>query len=161
MFDDLHKAEQLLDSESISNNDAETFKAKFIEELYQVEGDNIADFTRIWEWFSPNKDWDKVVGTKGSELGKRIFKRADRWKRNQEFIPWTKVTLKNEFGVVLDKEVEDDLIGLIRWDTEKENDVEDWRGLFGTFLQAGGKVVGQDHDFKFIDEKGALKRASR
>ncbi len=78
-----------------------------------------------------------------------------------EFTPWTKVSLKNEFGIVLDKTRDVDLIGLIRWDTEKENDVEDWRGLFGTFLQSGGQIVNQDYEFKFINDKGQLKKASR
>jgi hypothetical protein len=77
------------------------------------------------------------------------------------FTPWTKVSLKNEFGIVLDKAGDGDLIGLIRWDTEKENDVEDWRGLFGTFLQFGGQIVNQDHEFKFINDKGQLKNVSR
>jgi len=79
----------------------------------------------------------------------------------KEFIPGTKVSLKNEFGVVLDKTVDSDLVGLIRWDTEKEIDTEDWRGLFGSFLQSGGQVVDQDYKFKFIDDKGQLKKASR
>jgi hypothetical protein len=44
---------------------------------------------------------------------------------------------------------------------EQENDIEDWRGLFGNFLQAGGQVINQDHEFKFIDNNGQLKKASR
>ena len=73
----------------------------------------------------------------------------------------TKVSMKSEIGVVLDKTIDNNLIGLIRWDTEEENDVEDWRGLFGSFLQVGGEFVNQDYDFKFIDDKGRLKKASR
>jgi hypothetical protein len=61
----------------------------------------------------------------------------------------------------LDKPVDNNLVGLIRWDTENENDIEDWRGLFGSFLQAGGKVIDQEYKFKLIDEKGQLKKASR
>jgi hypothetical protein len=80
---------------------------------------------------------------------------------SKEFIPGTKVSLKNEYGVVLEKKVDGDVVGFIRWDTEKENDVEDWRGLFGTFLQSGGQVVDQLHEFKFIDDKGQLKKANR
>ena len=161
LFDDLHEAEQLLNSRNFDGDRDEKFKAEFLGELGEIEGDNVADFTRIWEWFSPNNEWDNVVGPDGEELRKGIFKRTDRWKRNQEFIPWTKVSLKDEFGVVLDKTVDSNLVGLIRWDTEKENDVEDWRGLFGSFLQSGGQVVDQDHEFKFIDDKGQLKKASR
>jgi hypothetical protein len=161
LFDDLHKAEKLLNSRQSSGDRAEKFKTEFIEELGEIEGDNVADFTRVWEWFSPNKEWDNVVGVEGKEFGKRIFQRTDRWKRNQEFIPGTKVSLKDEFGVVLGKTSDNNLIGVIRWDTENENDVEDWRGLFGSFLQAGGQVVDQDHKFKFIDDKGQSKKASR
>jgi hypothetical protein len=160
LFDDLHEAEQLLNSRQANGDRDEIFKTKFIEELGEIEGDNVADFTRVWEWFSPNNEWDNLVGSEGKELGKRIFQRTDRWKRNQEFVPGTKVLLKDEFGVVLDRTVDNSLIGLIRWDSEKENDVEDWRGLFGSFLQSGGQVVGQDYEFKFIDDNGQLKKSN-
>lgn len=160
LFDDLHGAEQLLNSTQPNGGRGENFKTEFIEELGEIEGDNVADFTRFWEWFSPNNEWDNLVGSEGRELGKRIFQRTDRWKRNQEFVTGTKVLLKGEFGVVLDKTDDNGLVGLIRWDSEKENDVEDWRGLFGSFLQSGGQVVGQDHEFKFIDDKGRLKKAA-
>jgi len=93
--------------------------------------------------------------TKYFYAGQKISKFDDF----KEFIPGTKVLLKNEYGVVLEKKV-DSVVGFIRWDTEKENDVEDWRGLFGTFLQSGGQVVDQHHKFKFIDDKGHLKKAS-
>jgi hypothetical protein len=79
----------------------------------------------------------------------------------KEFIPGTKVSMTNEFGVVLEKTADNDLVGLIRWDTGKENDVEDWRGLFGSFIQSGGKVVDQNYKFKFIDDKGQLKKNNR
>jgi hypothetical protein len=162
LFDDLHDAEKLLTSGQFNaNSEVEKFKAEFIEELYEIEGDNVADFTIMWTWFSPNNEWDRITGSKGNELGKRIFQRADRWKRNREFVPGTKVSMKNEFGVVLDRTADNKLIGLIRWDTEQENDTEDWRGLFGSFLQAGGQVINQDHEFKFIDNNGQLKKASR
>ncbi len=69
--------------------------------------------------------------------------------------------MTNEFGVVLEKTADNDLVGLIRWDTGKENDVEDWRGLFGSFIQSGGKVVDQNYKFKFIDDKGQLKKNNR
>jgi hypothetical protein len=159
LFDDLREAEKLLNSRRYKGNeDIEKFKNKFIEEFTEIEGDNVADFTRIWQWFSPGREWDNQVGAEGKELGKRIFQRTDRWKRNQEFIPGTKVSLKGEFGVVLDKSVDGNLVGFIRWDTEDENDVEDWRGLFGTFLQSGGRIADQDFDFKFIDNNGQLKK---
>jgi hypothetical protein len=161
LFDDLYEAERVLDSIFKSRSDGEKFRTEFIEELGDIEGANVVDFTRIWLWFSPHGEWDKVVGTEGSELRERIFQRTDRWKRNQEFVPGTKVSFKNEAGVVLDTTVENNLVGLIRWDTDKKNDVEDWRGLFESFLQYGGKIIDQDHQFKFIDGKGQLKKASR
>jgi hypothetical protein len=65
--------------------------------------------------------------------------------------------LNGQFGVVLDRTVDSDLVGLIRWDSEKKDDEEDWRGLFGTFLQTGGQIVEQDYEFKFINDKGQLK----
>jgi hypothetical protein len=162
LFDDLHEVEKLLTSGQFhANSEVDKFKAEFIEELYEIEGDNVADFTRMWIWFSPSNKWDSIVGTKGNELGKRIFQRTDRWKRNQEFVPGTKVSMKDEYGVVLDGTADNKLIGLIRWDTEQENDIEDWRGLFGNFLRSGGQIIDQDYDFKFIDDKGQSKKASR
>jgi hypothetical protein len=162
LFDDLHKAEKLLTSGQFDEvSGIEKFNTDFIEELYVIEGENVPDFTRMWIWFSPDKEWDSMIGIKGNELKTRIFRRVDRWKRNQDFLPGTKVFMKNEYGVVLDKPVDNNLVGLIRWDTENENDIEDWRGLFGSFLQAGGKVIDQEYKFKLIDEKGQLKKASR
>jgi hypothetical protein len=72
----------------------------------------------------------------------------------------TKVSLHNEFGVVLDKTADSNLYGLIRWDTNRENDTEDWRGLFGVFLQAGGQVINQDYVFEFINDDGSTKKAN-
>jgi hypothetical protein len=95
----------------------------------------------------------KIFGTREKKNSAVVH-----WK---EFIPGMKVSLKNEFGLVLEKTVGSDLVGLIRWDTEEENDIEDWRGLFGSFLQSGGQVVHQDYEFKFIDDKGQLKKGSR
>src|SRR5688572_12306289 len=90
LFDDLHEAEKLLTSGQFNGNgDVEIFKRQFIEELYEIEGDNVADFTRMWIWFSPGEEWDNKIGRPGSELAERIFRRIDRWKRNQEFVPGT------------------------------------------------------------------------
>jgi hypothetical protein len=81
--------------------------------------------------------------------------------RNQDFLKGTKVSLQNEFGVVLDKTIDNEMYGLIRWDTNKEADIEDWRGLFGSFIQPGEQVINQDHVFKFINDDGTTKKASR
>lgn len=158
LFDDLHLAEQLLHENKLNPSIGfEEFKGEFIEELYEVEGDNVADFTRIWEWFNPNNKWDVMMGNVGKELGLRIFYRTDRWKRNQEFLPETIVSLNNEIGLVLKGNDDTDALGLIRWDTPEEKDVEDWRGLFESFLQIGGKVIEQDYKLKFISRDGTLK----
>lgn len=50
------------------------------------------------------------------------------------------------------------IYGLIRWDTNKELDFEDHRGMFGSFIQVGGKEVDQSYQFKFINEDGTLKK---
>lgn len=158
LFDDLHLAEQLLNENKLNPSIGfEEFKGQFIEELYEVEGDNVADFTRIWKWFNPNNKWDVIMGSIGKDLGLRIFYRTDRWKRNQEFLPETIVSLNNEIGLVLKGNDDKDALGLIRWDTPEEKDVEDWRGLFGSFLQIGGKVIEQDYKLKFINRDGTLK----
>jgi hypothetical protein len=163
LFDDLHRGEQLLIEITNDNSEGQflKFKKEYIEELYEVEGDNVADFTRIWEWFKPTSEWEVLLGDKGQIIGSNVFRITDKWKRNQEFLLGTKVSLDNEFGVVIDKSVDWNEYGLIRWDTDKENDVEDWRGLFGSFLQAGGQIINQDHEFKFINNDGTEKKASR
>lgn len=90
-----------------------------------------------------------------------------------EFYPKMKVALDGEYGIVLDDFTEWDGIyfvdgkkkqgtpsknyGLIRWDTEKENDVEDWRGVFGSFIASGGKEISKDYQFRFINDDGTLK----
>jgi hypothetical protein len=162
LFEDLHKAERLLTDISNYRKDSEfgKFKEDFFEELYEIKGDNVADFTRIWEWFAPTKEWEIFSGQKGKELSNNIFRITDKWKRNQDFIEGTKVSLQNEFGVVLDKTIDNDMYGQIRWDTNKENDIEDWRGLFGSFLQTGGQIINQEHQFTFINDDGTTKKAS-
>jgi hypothetical protein len=66
-----------------------------------------------------------------------------------------KVFLNDEFGIVIKSELNDvELIGIIRWDTPKMNDLEDWSGLFGTFISLGGKIINEDYRFKFIDDNG-------
>lgn len=159
LFDELHKAEQLLLDLTSKQTEGELvkFKNDYVEELFEMKGANVADFTRLWEWFTPGKEWDILVGEKSIELGDNIFRIIDEWKRNQDFLKGTKVSLQNEFGVVLDKTADNDNYGLIRWDTDKENDVEDWRGLFGSFLQAGGQIINQDHKFKFLNDDGSRR----
>ncbi|MBF4471083.1 hypothetical protein [Flavobacterium sp. HJJ] len=162
LFNDLHKAERILgDIENYKSDDKFLkFKNDFTEELYEVKGDNVADFTRIWEWFAPTKEWD-IFGQKEEELGKNIFRITDKWKRNRDFVKGTKVLSNGEFGVVLDKTTDNEMYGQIRWDTSEENDIEDWRGLFGSFLQTGGKIINQEHQFKYINDDGTTKKASR
>lgn len=75
----------------------------------------------------------------------------------QDFLPGMKVSVDNEYGVVLDERTDNGDYGLIRWDTNKENDCEDWRGLFGTFLNIGGQIIDQSFEFKFINDDGAKK----
>jgi hypothetical protein len=162
LFDELHKGERLLIEIAINNFEDQflKFKNDYIEELYEIEGNNVADFTRIWEWFTPTKEWEMLVGDKGKEIGDNVFRITDKWKRNQGFLLGTKVSLEKECSVVLDKSEDWIEYGLIRWDTDKENDIEDWRGLFGSFLDAGGQVINHDHEFKFINNDGTTKKAS-
>lgn len=69
-----------------------------------------------------------------------------------------KVFLDNEFGIVIKYKLNDSpIFGIIRWDTSKENDLEDWRGQFGTFISVGGKIINETHQFIHIDNDGNLK----
>lgn len=160
LFDDLKEAIKLLTETEPAKESRGLidFRNAFIEEFHEVEVDNVADFTQIWKWFTPGKEWDNLTGLKGKELGKNIFDIVDRWKRNQDFLPLTKVELSGEFGVVLQQENESDLPGLIRWDSNIENDIEDWRGLFGSFIDLGGKIIAKDYQFKFIHDDGTIKQ---
>ena len=69
----------------------------------------------------------------------------------------TKVFLDNEYGVIIDLK-DHELSTFIRWDTPKENDVEDWCSMWGTFLDAGGKIIDQSHQFKYINNDGSFKK---
>ena len=76
----------------------------------------------------------------------------------QDFQIGMKVELNGEFGVVVSpKKDKSRLIGVIRWDTDKESDYEDWGGLFGSFIENGGKVISDNHKFIFINDEGHLK----
>ena len=64
-----------------------------------------------------------------------------------------------KFGVVvkdgLDKP---NFCGVIRWDNGKENDFEDWRGLFGSFIQQGRRILNYNYIFEFINDDGTSKK---
>ncbi|WP_207535679.1 hypothetical protein [Desertivirga arenae] len=158
LFKDLRRAEELLievTAEAEESIPAE-FRDVFIEELGDLEGANIPDFTTIWNWFTPGREWDCVVGDKGKDLGRNIFRISNKWKRGQIFFPLTKVWLNGKYGVVLDRTEGNSLYGFIRWDSNKSEDIEDWRGPIGRFLAAGGEVISQDYEFEFINDDGSI-----
>ena len=90
-----------------------------------------------------------------------------------DFFPGMKVFLKGEYGVVTNQSKEwsgvyfvnnekiqkepSKQFGIIRWDTNKEFDLEDWVGLFGTFKDSGGVEVSIEHQFIFINDDGTIK----
>ncbi len=79
---------------------------------------------------------------------------------NERFYFGMKVTLNGESGIVIKGEGNSDWDkepGIIRWDTNKEMDTEDWRGLFGSFKDSGGKEIDANTEFKFINDAGKLK----
>ena len=163
LIGDLHSAEKLLSEfnggYSTKFSSAEEFHKALVEEIYNVESDNVVDLTQIWLWFAPTSEWDSFAGIAGLELGNRIFKTADYWKKNHDFVHGTKVSASGEFGVIIKSELDKpDLFGVIRWDTEKENDTEDWTGMFESFTNIGGKIIDQDHTFKYINDDGTTKK---
>ncbi|WP_435522441.1 hypothetical protein [Chryseobacterium indoltheticum] len=106
LFNLLHQAEELLEeiSSENSNSDFLNFKNLFIEEIYELEGDNIADFTNIWNWFQTDKEWNQFTGLSGKEIGVQILNITTNWKIDDDFISGFKVFLDNEYGVILDQE---------------------------------------------------------
>jgi hypothetical protein len=68
------------------------------------------------------------------------------------------VCLNGEYGVVVESTDEWKEPGLIRWDTNKDNDLEDWRGLFGAFSDIGGKIIDRPYAFNFINRDGSSKK---
>ena len=91
----------------------------------------------------------------------------------EDFYPFMKVSLNNGLGVVTDQLWEGDgtytvnsevrcgtpykCCGLIRWDTNKREDFEDWRGLWGIFIAIGGHEIDSGYKFKFINDDGTFK----
>lgn len=77
--------------------------------------------------------------------------------------------LNGEFGVGIDHFVMKDHTfsnwegsyskpyGIIRWDTRRKSDLEDWRGLWGTFVAQGGCAIGKDYQFQFINDDSTFK----
>ncbi|MBP7319161.1 MAG: hypothetical protein BGO40_03540 [Chryseobacterium sp. 39-10] len=66
---------------------------------------------------------------------------------NNDFYPGMKVKLNDEYGIVTN-EKNYDSYGIILWDTEKMNDLENWCGLFGSFRDSGGIIVDNKYEFK-------------
>ena len=75
---------------------------------------------------------------------------------DEEFIVGTKVFLDDEYGVIVELK-KHEFSTIIRWDTPKENDFEDWCSMWGTFLDIGGKIINNNHQFKYINDDGTLK----
>ena len=75
---------------------------------------------------------------------------------NEDFEPGMKVSHSGENGLVLDEYYTigsgEKTYGVILWDTGKENDTEDWRGLFGSFQDSGGAILEKDFKFTHIKE---------
>ncbi|MCU7615050.1 hypothetical protein N0B16_11430 [Chryseobacterium sp. GMJ5] len=158
LFDLLREAMELIEEIAIINSDAKFihFKDVLFEEIYEVKGDNIADFTRIWNWFKPENEWSKYTKSKGIEIGYKIFNITNAWKVDDDFISGTKVFLNNKCGIVIKNE-NDNNCGIIRWDTPKAIDEENWIGMFGIFKEAGGIIIENSHQFKYINDDGSLK----
>ena len=85
LFAKLYLAEDLLNEISLSNSEEKfiIFKENLIDEFYEAEGSNVAEFTQIWNWFQPNGEWNIFTGDKGITLGKEIFEIVDKWKQDQ------------------------------------------------------------------------------
>lgn len=154
LIQDLTKAQEIINQNYDNKNQKlKKFIAEFDEELYNVSHDNVPNFTKFWKWFEPNGTWAQLIQNKNNDLMSRIYHRADRWKRNNEFVHGTKIKLNNEYGIILLLDGKEE----IRWDTKKAIDREDWTGLFGTFIESGGIIIDQSYEFQFIDENGKLK----
>lgn len=160
LFDDLFKAERLLKDliqRNIGGVELQKFTDLFVEELYYIHGDNVPDFTSIMNLFRPNGEWDSFQFLKEYKLGIEIYSRSSRWKRNQGFKVGCKVSLEGEFGVVLN--TNNGYCGLICWDSDVEDDTEDWRGMFESFQDIGGEIIDPDYKFKFINDDGSKKKS--
>lgn len=155
LIEDLNIAQSLLEKTSTpKDSELNKFKEELEEVLYDVSYDNVPDFNQVWIWFKPEGKLNTWLNNE--KLRSRIYLRADRWKRNNEFINGTKVRMNDEIGLVL---VEDGK-ATIRWDTNKESDSEDWTGQFGTFVETGGIIIDQNQKFQYIEENGKLKKRS-
>jgi hypothetical protein len=74
----------------------------------------------------------------------------------EDFQVGTKVFLENEYGVIVNLKSHE-FSTMIRWDTPDEKDFEDWSGMWGPFVQIGGKIIDSNYQFKYINDDGTLK----
>ncbi|SHG68505.1 hypothetical protein SAMN05421866_1214 [Chryseobacterium oranimense] len=74
----------------------------------------------------------------------------------EDFQVGTKVFLENEYGVIVNLKLHK-FSTMIRWDTSDEKDFEDWSGMWGVFVQIGGKIIDSNYQFKYINDDGTLK----
>jgi hypothetical protein len=80
----------------------------------------------------------------------------DDLSKYEDFQVGTKVFLENEYGIIVNLKIHE-FSTIICWDTPDEKDFEDWSGMWGSFMQMGGKVVDPSHQFKYINDNGTLK----
>ena len=71
---------------------------------------------------------------------------------SKDFKVGMKVRLDGEIGLVIVSPKDDNsqLVGFIQWDTPRSDDIEDWRGLWGSFGQSGGEVLPDATVFRYI-----------
>jgi hypothetical protein len=139
-----------------------------------VQLDNGNDFRYFIETGRASMVMIRGVRTRiqiGGMTNTQMDKVANIWTRrsNNEFYPLMKVSLNGEHGVIVDHFIIKDhtfsnwedrnlnTFGIIRWDTCRESDFEDWRGLWGTFVARGGSEIARDYQFQFINDDGTFK----
>lgn len=73
---------------------------------------------------------------------------------DKDFRIGMKVALNGENGLVVKPPLadEDNLAGWVLWDTPSREDLEDWRGLWGSFHQSGGCILPANTVFSHICE---------
>lgn len=55
LFGLLHQAEKFMKLQNNLDPEFNQFKDDLIEEIYEIECNNVVDFTRIWDWFKPDR----------------------------------------------------------------------------------------------------------
>jgi hypothetical protein len=82
LIEDIEKSYGLLAERTHEGNNPHLayFKESLEIDLFDLNHDNVPDFSNVWHWFRPDGEWRQLTKKSSEEIRESIYYRANRWK---------------------------------------------------------------------------------